>query len=201
MPSVPISPSSSDRPLVRLRTGRRFGLLTAVVATLSITALAADSNVNAAKSSVVATFKQSGVSVDAPFTRFSGVIHYDPKNVSASTAAIEVETGSMDIGDEAYNAEVRKKPWLDSATHPKATFRSTAVAAEGPGKFTATGNLTLKGRVLSLKVPITVVTSATGNAFDGTLTISRNAFGIGDATWNDVLDDRVKVRFHLVTAP
>lgn len=198
MSSLSISPSSAQP---RHRAGHRLGLFAALLATLSLTALAADSSVNAAKSSVIATFKQSGVPVDAPFTRFSGVIQYDPKNVGASTAAIDVETGSMDIGDPAYNAEVRKKAWLDSATYPKASFRSTAVTADGPGKFTATGTLTLKGRVLTIKVPITAVTSATGNAFDGTLTISRNAFGIGDATWNDVLEDSVKVRFHLVTAP
>jgi len=178
----------------------RPGFFAAVTLTaLSVTSLAGDGSVNSAKSSIIATFKQSGVPVDAPFKRFSGVINYDAKNVSASTAVIEVETGSMDIGDEAYNAEVRKKSWLDSATYPKATFRSTAIKADGPGKFTATGTLTMKGRVLTINVPISASTSAVGNAFDGALTISRRAFVIGDADWDDLVDDTVKVRFHLVS--
>jgi hypothetical protein len=34
--------------------------------------------------------------------------------------------------------------------------------------------------------------------FEGTLEISRAYFGIGDAEWNDVVDDKVRIKFHLV---
>ena len=66
--------------------------------------------------SVTATFRQQGVAVENPFTRFSGKISYDAKNVATATAVIEVETASLDIGDPGYNAEVAKKSWFDSAT-------------------------------------------------------------------------------------
>jgi len=35
-------------------------------------------------------------------------------------------------------------------------------------------------------------------SFDGTLVISRKYFAIGDPDWNDVVDDKVSVKFHLV---
>lgn len=168
-------------------------------ALLAVTALAADSNLNAAKSTIVATFKQTGVPVDSSFKTFTGRIVYDPANVAGATASIEVVTGSWDIGDESYNAEVRKKQWFDSATYPKATFKSTAIKSTGAGKFDATGTLTLKGRALTITVPITVKKTAEGNAFDGALVISRKAFGLGDPIWEDVLEDKVNVRFHLVS--
>ena len=41
---------------------------------------------------------------------------------------------------------------------------------------------------------------AGGNAFDGSFELSRRAFGIGDPAWDSVLDDRVRVRFHLLAA-
>lgn len=166
----------------------------------ALTCVAADGAINAAKSTIVATFKQEGVPVDAPFKTFSGRIVYDPANVAASSASIDVDTGSLDIGDPAYNAEVRKKAWFDSATYPKATFRSTAIKAGAAGRFDATGTLTVKGKAQTITVPITVQNAAGGTAFDGTLSISRKAFGIGDPAWNDVLEDSVKVRFHLVSA-
>jgi polyisoprenoid-binding protein YceI len=172
-------------------------LIAAVMSTF--TAGAADApNVNIAKSSIIATFRQSGVAVDSPFTKFTGRIAYDPANVAASSAAIDVETASLDIGAEDYNAEIRKKQWFDVATYPRATFRSTAIKATGPGRFVATGTLTVKGKVQTIAVPITAKTTPNGTAFEGSFPISRKAFGLGDPLWEEVLEDRVGVRFTLV---
>jgi polyisoprenoid-binding protein YceI len=166
---------------------------------LTLTALAADTNLEARTSKVTATFKQEGVAVEVPFLKFSGRISYDAKNPAAASAAIDVQTASLDIGDEAYNEEVRRKEWFDSAKYPLATFRSTAIKAGTAGKLNATGNLTVKGKVLSITVPITVKPTATGNVFDGSFVFSRSAFGIGDPIWNDVVDDKVIIRFQLVS--
>lgn len=148
-------------------------------------------------SSVVATFKQMGAEVETPFTRFTGSIDYDPQNLAAASAVIEVETASLDFGDPAYNAEVAKKAWFDSSTHPKAVFRSESIKSLGGGKLEATGSLTIKGKAQRISVPVTVANSAAGNAFDGTFTISRKAFGIGDASWDGLLEDQVTVKFRL----
>jgi polyisoprenoid-binding protein YceI len=152
----------------------------------------------ASKSTLSATFKQAGVAVESPFTAFTGAINYDPKNVAASTALIEVDMASLDIGDEGYNAEVRKKSWFNSTAFPKGVFKSTAIKAVSPGRFDATGTLTIKGRVLTIVVPVTVRTTAAGNVFYGNFVMSRKSFGIGDPIWDDALDDKVTVKFHLV---
>jgi polyisoprenoid-binding protein YceI len=164
-------------------------------------ALAADSaNVDTARSSVVATFKQSGVPIDSPFNKFSGRIVYDPANVTGASAAIEVDTGSLDIGEEDYNAEVRKAQWFDVATYPKATFKSTAIRSTGANTFVATGTLTVKGRAQTLSVPIAARKTANGIAFEGAFTLSRKAFALGDPLWEDVLEDKVGVRFTLISS-
>lgn len=161
--------------------------------------MAADLNVGpGTKSTLTATFRQEGVPVENPFTRFSGRIQYDPKNVAAATAVIEVDMTSYDIGDPAYNAEVAKASWFDSGAHPKAVFRSTAVKAVSATRFDATGTLTLKGRTQTVTVPVTVAAGAAGATFDGTFNISRKAFGIGSPVWDSVLEDQVAVKFHLV---
>lgn len=144
---------------------------------------------------VVASFKQMGAAVDTPFTRFTGRITYDPANVAASSAMIEVETASLDFGDPAYSAEVAKKAWFDSATYPKGVFRSTAIKALGPNRLEATGTLTLKGKQQTISVPVTVGSAPAGNTFEGSFTISRKAFGIGDAAWDGLLEDQVTVKF------
>lgn len=182
----------------------KFGSLSTKIIALglafSLTALAADSNIDARSSEITATFKQEGVAVEVPFLQFNGQITYDAKNPATAAAAIDVVTGSLDIGDEDYNAEVRRKEWFDSAAYPTATFRSTAIKVGTTGKFDATGKLTIKGKALIITVPITVQTTGTGNVFDGSFAFSRSAFSIGDPIWKDAVDDKVTVRFHLVSA-
>ena len=186
----------------RKNSGTRLlhSLALAVTCLATGLALAADAGLDVTKSTIVATFRQESVPVEAPFRKFSGHILYDASKFVAASANLDVETGSLDIGDPAYNAEIRKRAWFDSVSFPLATFRSTAVKAISATRFEATGTLSIKGKVLTITVPVAVSAGATGTAFDGTLPVSRQAFGIGDPSWNDVIEDKVNVRFHLVNA-
>ena len=174
----------------------------------------------ATKSTLTATFRQQGVAVENPFTRWSGSIDYDAKNVAAATARIEVDMASYDIGDPLYAAELAKKAWFDTSTHPKGTFQSTAIKPVSATRFDATGTLTLKGRSQTITVPVKagsrmvgvtflagssgagstvpVTVGAAGNSFDGSFSISRKAFGIGDPVWDSAVDDAITIKFHLV---
>ena len=178
---------------------RSIALLSAGTAlSATLIAGAAGPSIDLAKSSIVATFRQENVPVDAAFKQFNGRVDYDPAMPSASKAALEVTTGSLDLGSEDYNSEVRKKAWLDSVSYPTATFISTTIKPSAGGHFDATGNLTLKGKTQTLTIPVTVGKSGATTSFDGELTISRSYFNIGDKEWNDVLDDKVRVKFHIV---
>lgn len=180
-----------------MSTGPRF--MVAALALVSGALMAAPWSVGpATKSALTATFKQSGVAVESPFTRFSGRIQYDPKNVAASTATLEVDMTSLDIGDPAYNEEVSKKSWFDSKTHPKGVFVSTSIKPLSANSFEAIGRLTLKGRAATFTVPVTVTMTAAGPVFAGSFVISRKAFGIGDPIWDEVLEDKVTVKFRLI---
>jgi polyisoprenoid-binding protein YceI len=177
----------------------RIGWLAAGAVGIALVAAAAgEASIDAGKSSLIATFRQENVPVDAPFKKFSGRILYDPAQPAAATATLEVDTASFDLGSEEYNAEVRKKAWFDCATYPTARFVASAVKPGGNGHFDATGTLTLKGKTLPITVPVTVARVGSAQSFDGTLVISRKYFAIGDPEWSDVVDDKVSVKFHLV---
>src|SRR5688572_25807912 len=102
-------------------------LATLLLAAATATLAAGGSAVNTGKSRITATFTQMNVPVDGNFKTFSGEIVYDPANVAASSAQLTVDTASFDLGDEEYNAEVRKKEWFDAAKHKSATFKSTSI--------------------------------------------------------------------------
>lgn len=178
---------------------KRAAALVLGCAALSLV-LADDVGLDLPHSRITATFKQEGVPVEAPFKKFTGRIHYDASNPAGATASIDVDTGSLDLGDPSYNAEIRKPAWFDSGSFPFASFRSSSARAISATRFEVTGSLYIKGRSLTVTVPITLVAAGPNTAFDGTLPVSRKAFGIGDPTWNDVIEDQVNVRFHLVNA-
>ena len=159
---------------------------------------AASTPLDAGKSRIIATFTQMNVPVDGRFQRFTGTVTYDAANVAASSAELSIDTASFDIGDEEYNAEVRKKEWFDSGSHPTATFKSTAIRPLDADRFEATGTLSLKGRAQTVKAPVRVETDGALRRFAGELPISRAAFGIGDVEWNEVLEDKVVVKFVVV---
>ncbi len=150
------------------------------------------------KSTLTATFKQEGAAVESPFKRFSGKIDYDAANPAAASATIEVDMSSLDIGDPAYNDEIAKRAWFDSKTYPKGVFKSTSIKPLAPNRFQAQGQLTLKGRVVAVTLPVTVSATGTGAVIDGSFEISRKAFGIGEPSWDSVLDDKVILKFHLI---
>jgi polyisoprenoid-binding protein YceI len=59
-----------------------------------------------------------------------------------------VDTTSLDTsytGDRDFDAELQNSAWLDAATHPAATFRSTSVERTGPNTARVTGDLSLRG--------------------------------------------------------
>ena len=170
------------------------------LAASSLLFAAASAPIDAGKSRIIATFTQMNVPVEGRFQRFSGSVNYDATNVAASSAELTIDTGSFDIGDEEYNAEVRKKEWFDATAHPSATFKSSAIRPLGTDRFEATGTLSLKGRTQIVKAPVTVRTEGATRRFEGELPISRAAFGLGDAEWNEVLEDKVLVKF-VVIAP
>lgn len=159
---------------------------------------AASTPIDAGKSRIVASFTQMNVAVEGEFRTFSGTVIYDAANPAASSATLTINTASFDIGDEEYNAEVRKAEWFDTKAHPVATFKSTSVRALGPDRFEATGTLTLKGKTTTVKAPVTVKTEGAVRRFQGELPISRKAYALGDAGWDEVLKDQVIVKFTIV---
>jgi len=167
---------------------------------VALAASAAALKTDPAKSTVTATFKQMNVPVDAKFKKFSANIDYDAAKPDASKASVEVDTGSMDLGDPEYNKEVGKKEWFNAAQFPKATFVSTAIKSAGAGKLTVTGKLTIKGKTADVSFPLTVKADGKNQVFDGALPIKRLTYNIGEGEWKDtsMVADDVVIKFHVV---
>jgi polyisoprenoid-binding protein YceI len=181
-----------------IRSPLRRLLASLLVASTPLIAAAAAAPIDARQSRITATFTQMNVAVDGSFTRFKGSVAYDAARPEQSSAELAIDTASFDIGDEEYNAEVRKPEWFDAKAHPTATFKSSAVRSLGAGRFEVTGTLSLKGRTQTVKAAVGVKDEGKLRRFEGELPLSRKAFALGDAGWDEVLEDKVVVKFVIV---
>ncbi len=184
----------------RFARRQTVALVTAVA--LSIGTLSAIAQVDAAKSSVTATGKQLGVPMDIKFGKVTAAVNYDPGNLAASTAKLEIDVGSVDVGSQEYSNELKKKNWFDAAKYPKATFVSSAFEHDAGGKMDVVGKLTIKGVTQDVTVPISVRQVGASQVFDGVLPIKRSVFHVGDGEWKDtsVVADAVTIKVRVVVA-
>jgi len=155
------------------------------------------------KSQITFESHQMGVAVPGKFDRFSAEVQFDPAKPEAGRGRIDIDLGSIDAGSPDANTEVKRKPWLDVAGFPKATFVATRFKAVSAGRYEVTGKLTIKGRSQEVTAPFTFAADGPNGRFDGAFKLKRLGFMIGEGTWSDTdtVADEVVVHFRLVAAP
>lgn len=122
------------------------------------------------------------------FTKFEGQL-VTAANPLESSATVTVETSSLDTGSAARDNDVKGEGFLDVASYPAMTFRSTGVHRSGDDVI-MTGDLTIKGvtRVVELGIEVNGFGSdphgGTRVGFTATGELYRSDYGI---TANTVL--------------
>lgn len=159
-------------------------------------------NIDPARSTITVQSRQMNVPVEAPFRKFTAQVSFDANKPEASSARIEIDLNSFDIGDAEMNESVRDRNWFDAKMHPTARFVSSSVRSLGGGRFEARGPLTIKGRTLEVTAPFIVKTSGVDRVFEGAFPIRRLQYNVGDGVWRDtsVVADEVQIKFRLYQA-
>jgi len=154
------------------------------------------------KSTLVFQSKQMGVAVQGGFPKFTAQVTFDPAKPEAAKVNLSIDTAAIDAGSKDANDEVVGKQWFNVKMFPTATFVSSGVKALGGGKFEVSGPLTIKGKTLPVKAPFTMKVDGTNAAFDGSFTIKRTDYAIGEGPWADLdtVANEVLIHFHVVAA-
>ena len=156
--------------------------------------------IDPAKSEIGFVSQQMGVPVEGRFRKFTGKVDFDPAKPAASKAEIEVDLGSIDTGSEEADTEVKTKGWFNIAVFPTARFVSTAVKPLGSGRYEVSGKLTIKGKGIDVTAPVNTRQDGANTVFEGTFTLLRLQYGVGEGVWSDTdtVANEVQVRFRLV---
>jgi len=169
----------------------RFALVVALAFALSLSAAAQmdtwkiDPNHSAAQFSV----RHMGIStVRGAFTKVSGSVQYDPKDVTKTSLEATIDAASVDTRVEMRDKDLRSANFFDVEKFPTITFKSKKVESAGEGKLKIPGDLTIHGAtkevVLDVEGPSAPITDPRGNQHMGasaTTTVNRKDFGVNGA--------------------
>ncbi|MGQ0531316.1 MAG: YceI family protein [Caulobacteraceae bacterium] len=163
--------------------------------------------INPASSSIGFTFSiddGGGANrIQGRFTRWRADIRFDPANLDRSSALVTIETASATTGVSAQDSALPTAPWFDASAHPTATFRASEFSRRGDG-YEARGQLSLKGRQRNVNLPFTLIIDGDRAVMNGSLTLDRRDFGVGEDTDADEMvsrDVEVSVRVEATRAP
>lgn len=173
-------------------------LATLLVASVALPA-AAQQKLLPAQSELSFVAKQMGVPVSGQFKRFDAQVSFDAAKLAASKVAFTVDMGSATMGNVEADSALPTLPWFNTPKFPQATFTSSAFKALGAGKYELAGQLSIKGQVREVLVPLTMTQSGALTVATGVLPIKRLAFKIGEGDWADtsMVADDVQVKFKL----
>ncbi|MBN8488849.1 MAG: YceI family protein [Burkholderiales bacterium] len=173
--------------------------LSVALSLLTASAWAADPVVNTATSEIGFSAKQMGVSMQGRFKQWSAQMRFDPKKPEAGQVGFSIQTASASFGAKETDAELPKPEWFGVARFPTATFQSSAIRGLGGGKFEVRGQLSVKGNVKDIVVPVALSQAGGATTATGSFTIKRLDFKIGEGEWADtsMVANDVVVNFKL----
>jgi len=127
------------------------------------------------------------------FEEFEGSFHYDPENLEASSAEVEVQVDSLDTNHAERDKHFLSGDFLDAGEYPTATFTSTGFEPTGEGEGLLSGELTLHGETNAIEMPVTLLGEGEDPwggyraGFEGSTTLTLADYGIDMSDFPEVM--------------
>lgn len=174
----------------------RAGFTAALAAAISLPATAATSTWQIDPNHSAAQFAVRHLAISTvrgAFTKVSGTVQMDDKDISKSSVEVTIDAASVDTRVADRDKDLRSDHFFDTAKYPTLTFKSTRVEQVAPGVLKVTGDLTIHGTtkqvVLEVEGPTVPVKDPWGNqraAASASTKINRQDFGV---KWNATMDN------------
>ncbi len=115
----------------------------------------------------------------AAFADFDAKLRFDQNNAAASTleATIDPKSLTLPAPPEGFQKELIGPQWLNAATYPAITFKSTRIETTGPDTGKLTGDLTLHGVTKPVTLDVTYNGGYAGHPMDPHARIGFSAKG------------------------
>jgi len=130
------------------------------------------------------------------FEDFDIKLDYNEQDPSRTKIEAKIKVASVNTGNEKRDKHLRSADWFEAEKYPYMTFKSASVRQVG-NQLLAKGDLTIKGHVQQVELPITLLGSKEiplpmqamlGGAqkvasFQATTSLDRADYGVGVGSW------------------
>jgi polyisoprenoid-binding protein YceI len=177
---------------------------TLLVTHLGLSSAATTYAVDTGHSRLGFTANQSGGDFEGQFGKYTAKIAFADADLAGSHFDVEVDTSSVDTGDDERDTALRSSDLFDVGRFPKAHFVSTRFTRKSAGQYEAAGKLTIRDVTRDIVVPFTfAATSGKPAELKGGVTLNRLDYGVGQGDWKDTtwVADEVRVKFDLRLTP
>lgn len=113
------------------------------------------------------------------FGTWSATISFDPADLAQAKASVSIDMSSARTGDATRDAALPNGDWFNSASFATATFEASVFRSLGGNAYEADGTLTIRGVAKPVTLPFTLTIADGVAQMDGTVTINRGDFGVG----------------------
>ncbi len=135
--------------------------------------------IDKAASRIAFTGLQTGKAFTGVFENFDATVVLDTADLSAARIVAVIDTGAAKTGDRQRDAALPGADWFSVAAFPEARFMSQTVTATGNGGYEARGTLSVRGVEKDLALPFTLLIGNGRATADGTVSLNRRDFGLG----------------------
>jgi polyisoprenoid-binding protein YceI len=145
---------------------------------------------------------QEGAEFKGSFRRFTALIEFAPEALASAHFDVQVELNSLDSADADRDKTMRSADFFDVAHFPMAHYVTRTVTKTAKG-YHADGALTLHGVTKDVPIDFQFAAAGAGAKLEGTGTLKRLDFGVGQGEWKSTgsVGDSVRVSFSLALAP
>ena len=144
------------------------------------------------------TGAMNGQSFNGAFGRWDAQIAFDPRDLATSRVVATIDMNSARTGDQTRDEALPTADWFSAKAFPKATFASRKIAAAGPGRYIAQGDLTIRGVTRPVTLPFALTITGDTAKMTGSVTLDRSAFGVGQGQWKGGEPVSLKVQVNVV---
>lgn len=122
----------------------------------------------------------------------SGTVAFDPKDLTKAKFNTSIDVATLDTGNKKRDKHLRSEDFFEAENYSTIRFESKKIEKTADG-YNTSGTLTIKDVSKMIEIPFTVVEAGNKMTLNGTLTINRKDYNVGNSISNFMANEEVNL--------